>query len=499
MPLLEMRSINKSFPGAKVLKDADFTVEKGEIHALLGENGAGKSTLMKILTGIYRKDSGDIRFDGKALAVHGPREAEALGIVMIHQEFNLVPPLSVAENIFLGNEGPFTRWGTILWPALVEASRRFLDQVGLAVAPTRPVDELSVGEKQLVEVAKALSKEAKLLIMDEPTAALTETEKEKLFSIMRALSGRGVSIIFISHRMEELFAICDRVTVLRDGAYIATRPIQETTIDELVSLMVGRQVEDRFPKAVVAPGEMILEAEGLQNDRLKGVSLHVRAGEVVGIGGLMGAGRTEVGRAVYGLDRATGSLRLKGRNGENFSGLFHHPAEAIAHGVAMVPEDRKDEGLVLLASVKENLALPTLDRRARLGVIDQAEERRMVDGYVKTLQIKTATTEQPVRNLSGGNQQKVVFGKCLETKPRLLILDEPTRGVDVGAKVEIYQLINELAASGIGILLISSDLPELMGMSDRIYVMYEGRITGHFTGQSVTEEAFMRCATGGGQ
>ncbi|MZP28827.1 ATP-binding cassette domain-containing protein [Heliobacterium undosum] len=497
MPLLEMRAIHKSFPGARVLKDVDFCVEKGEIHALLGENGAGKSTLMKILTGIYGKDSGEIHFDGSPLAVQGPREAEALGIVMIHQEFNLVPQLSIAENIFLGNEGPFTRWGTIRWPALVEASRRFLDQVGLSVAPTRTVDSLSVGEKQLVEVAKALSKEAKLLIMDEPTAALTETEKEKLFSIMTTLAAQGVSIIFISHRMEELFAICDRVTVLRDGEYIATRTIKETTIDELVSLMVGRQVEDRFPKVPVKPGDTILEVEGLQNDRLKAVNLTVRAGEVVGIGGLMGAGRTEVARAIYGLDPVKGSLRLKTRSGESFTGLFRHPAEAIAQGIAMVPEDRKDEGLVLIASVKDNMALPTLDKRARLGVIDGAEERRMVDGYVKTLRVKTAGTDQPVRNLSGGNQQKVVFGKCLETKPRLLILDEPTRGVDVGAKVEIYQLINQMAASGIGILLISSDLPELMGMSDRIYVMYEGSVTGHFTRETVTEESFMRCATGG--
>ncbi|ABZ84968.1 ribose abc transporter, ATP-binding protein rbsa [Heliomicrobium modesticaldum Ice1] len=497
MPLLEMRAIHKSFPGAKVLKNVDFCLEKGEIHALLGENGAGKSTLMKILTGIYSKDSGEIHFDGSPLSVQGPREAEALGIVMIHQEFNLVPQLSIAENIFLGNEGPFTRWGTIRWSALVEASRRFLDQVGLSVAPTRTVDELSVGEKQLVEVAKALSKEAKLLIMDEPTAALTETEKAKLFSIMTALAAQGVSIIFISHRMEELFAICDRVTVLRDGAYIATRAIKETTIDELVSLMVGRQVEDRFPKVSVESGDMILEVEGLQNDRLKAVNLTVRAGEVVGIGGLMGAGRTEVARAIYGLDPAIGSLRLKTRSGGSYTGLFRHPAEAIAHGIAMVPEDRKDEGLVLGASVKDNMALPTLAKRARLGVIDGAEERSMVEGYIKTLRVKTAGMDQPVRNLSGGNQQKVVFGKCLETKPRLLILDEPTRGVDVGAKVEIYQLINQLAAGGIGILLISSDLPELMGMSDRIYVMYEGSITGHFTRETVTEEAFMRCATGG--
>ncbi|MBC9784620.1 sugar ABC transporter ATP-binding protein [Heliobacterium chlorum] len=497
MPVVEMQGICKEFPGAKVLKKVNFQVGEREIHALLGENGAGKSTLMKILTGIYSRDSGEIIYQGQPVSIDGPRKAEELGIVMIHQEFNLVPQLSVAENIFLGNEAPFTRFGQIRWKSLLEAATGYLKQVGLKVDPKTPVEELSVGEKQLVEVAKALSKKAKLLIMDEPTAALTEIEKEKLFSIMNNLVDHDVSIIYISHRMEELFQICHQVTVLRDGEYIASRSIAETNMDELVALMVGRQVEDRFPKVSAALGEQILAVDNFCNEKLADVSIEVRAGEVVGIGGLMGAGRTELARAIFGLDPVKGQIKLNLGQKNLHRGRFRHPQEAIGHGIALVSEDRKDEGLVLMGSVLENLALSTLEKRSRFGIINRRRERQMVDKHVQRLKIKTASVTQPVSSLSGGNQQKVVFGKWLETEPGLLILDEPTRGVDVGAKVEIYQLINELAGRGIGILLISSDLPELMGMSDRIYVMYEGKITGHFTRETITEENFMRCATGG--
>ncbi|WP_003542239.1 sugar ABC transporter ATP-binding protein [Desulfotomaculum nigrificans] len=498
MEILRMAGICKEFPGAKVLKNVHLSVEQQEIHALLGENGAGKSTLMKILTGIYTMNSGTIIYQGKQVQIHGPKEAEELGIVMIHQEFNLIPELSAAENIFLGSEAQFTRFGKINWSALVNASRQYLEQVGLKVHPKTPVSRLSVGEKQLVEIAKALSKKARLLIMDEPTAALTEVEKEKLFGIMRSLIKQGVSIIYISHRMEELFEICHRVTVLRDGEYIATLGIPETTIDQLVNLMVGREVSKRFPKVKAKPGEVVLRVNNFHNQKLSQINIEVKAGEVVGIGGLMGAGRTELARAIFGLDPVNGTITLKTRQGY-FQGKFKHPRDAIAHGLAMVSEDRKDQGLILPFSVQENLALPTLDQRARLGVVNRRQESRMTKKYIDMLKIKVSGPSQRVGSLSGGNQQKVVFGKWLETNPSLLILDEPTRGVDVGAKVEIYELINQLTSRGIAIILISSDLPELIGMSDRIYVMSEGKITGHFTHDDVTEEAFMHCATGGVQ
>lgn len=499
MHILEMQGICKEFPGAKVLNNVDFSLREQEIHALLGENGAGKSTLMKILTGIYNMNEGSIVYQGQPVTIGGPKEAEGLGIVMIHQEFNLIPQLSVAENIYLGQEKQFTRWGKINWSALQQASAKYLEQVGLKVHPKTPVSELSVGEKQLVEIAKALSKQAKLLIMDEPTAALTEAEKEKLFVIMRSLVSQGVSIIYISHRLEELMEICDRVTVLRDGQYIATQEISATSIDQLVALMVGREVSERFPKTETQPGEVLLEVEDFCNDRLNHVSIQVRVGEVVGIGGLMGAGRTELARAIFGLDPVAGRLKLRLGQGDIHQKTFDHPSDAIRKGLAMVSEDRKDQGLILPFSVKENLALPTLSKRSKLGVIQKQAERAMADNYIDILRIKTTDREQSVGSLSGGNQQKVVFGKWLETKPRLLILDEPTRGVDVGAKVEIYELINQLTAEGLGIILITSDLQELIGMSDRIYVMDEGRINGHFTKEEITEEAFMRCATGGVQ
>ncbi|WP_420794786.1 sugar ABC transporter ATP-binding protein [Desulforamulus reducens] len=494
-----MKDITKDFPGAKVLNGVHLTVNKKEIHALLGENGAGKSTLMKILTGIYTMNSGAIFYEGKQTQIKGSKQAEELGIVMIHQEFNLVPHLSIAENIFLGGEGPYARMGIINWSVLIEAARKFTEQVGLKVHPKTPVAQLSVGEKQLVEIAKALSRKAKLLIMDEPTAALTEKEKAKLFKIMENLVEQGVSIVYISHRMEELFQICHRVTVMRDGNYIDTLKITETSIDELVALMVGREVSERFPKTISKPGQVILKVHNFKNKALDDVSIELKAGEVVGIGGLMGAGRTELARAIFGLDPVQGSVSIMGQEGVIFQGCFKHPAEAIKHGLALVTEDRKDEGLILPFSVQGNLALPTLHARSRLGIIDRVKESEMTRKYISILKIKVSGPGQPVKSLSGGNQQKVVFGKWLETKPKILILDEPTRGVDVGAKVEIYELMNRLTTQGLGILLISSDLQELMGMSDRVYVMYEGRVTGHFTRDEITEEAFMYCATGGVQ
>ncbi|MBO8137420.1 MAG: sugar ABC transporter ATP-binding protein [Desulfotomaculum sp.] len=492
MTLLQMKGISKSFPGAKVLDGVNLEVKQGEIHALLGENGAGKSTLMKILTGIHQKDAGEIIYDGKKITPTNPKEAENLGIVMIHQEFNLVPYISAAENIYLGAEEAFSKMGIVNWKALYNSADKYLQQVGLNIYPGTKVADLNVGEKQLVEIAKALSRRTRLLIMDEPTAALTERETKRLFEIIKNLSANGVAIIYISHRMEELFAVCHRVTVLRDGKYIATKEIAETNIDELVSLMVGRQLSERFPKKPAEIGEVILQVKNFRNKYLHDVSIEVRAGEVVGLAGLMGAGRSELVRAIFGADPVEGKLVFG-----DFSGTFKHPSEAIKKGIAMVPEDRKDQGLILSFSVRHNLALPTLHKRAVMGNINYRQEKEMTRRQVEKLKIKLATPEQEAKSLSGGNQQKVVFGKWLEAEPKLFILDEPTRGVDVGAKVEIYNLINKLTSRGIGVLLVSSDLEELMGMSDRVYVMYEGKITGHFKRDEMSDEAIMYCATGG--
>lgn len=493
--LLEMKGISKSFPGVKVLEQVDFTLHRGEVHALMGENGAGKSTLMKILGGIYTKDSGSTTVNGNVYDIASPSMAQNLGIVIIHQELNMVPHLTVMENIFLGREFTYGKSKLINWRRMRQESHRYLSQLGLNIDPGTLVNELSVGQQQMVEIAKALSMKAEILVLDEPTAALTDREIEALFLVIASLKEKGVGMIYISHRMEEIFRICDQVTVMRDGHYIGTEYIANTTMDHLVKMMVGREIKDRFPKVKVTLGEEKLTVNGLtQKGKLHDISLSVRAGEIVGIAGLMGAGRTELAKALFGvtpIDRGTISI-----NGKPVS--IHKPSDAIHAGIGLITEDRKDEGLLLPLSVNDNLALPNLKILSSFGFMNRSKERELSDSMIKKLLIKTPNSEQKVGSLSGGNQQKVVIGKWLATNPQVLILDEPTRGVDIGAKKEIYDLMNELVSQGVAILMISSELPEVLGMSDRILVMHEGKISGEFTQEDASQEKIMLSATGGG-
>ena len=493
--LLEMKGISKSFPGVKVLEQVDFTLHRGEVHALMGENGAGKSTLMKILGGIHTKDSGSITVNGNVYDIASPSMAQNLGIVIIHQELNMVPHLTVMENIFLGREFTYGKSKLINWRRMRQESHRYLSQLGLNIDPDTLVNELSVGQQQMVEIAKALSMKAEILVLDEPTAALTDREIEALFLVIASLKEKGVGMIYISHRMEEIFRICDQVTVMRDGHYIGTEYIANSTMDHLVKMMVGREIKDRFPKVKVTLGEEKLTVSGLtQKGKLHDISLSVRAGEIVGIAGLMGAGRTELAKALFGvtpIDRGTISI-----NGKPVS--IHKPIDAIHAGIGLITEDRKDEGLLLPLSVNDNLALPNLKILSSFGFMNRSKERELSDSMIKKLLIKTPNSEQKVGSLSGGNQQKVVIGKWLATNPQVLILDEPTRGVDIGAKKEIYDLMNELVLQGVAILMISSELPEVLGMSDRILVMHEGKISGEFTQEDASQEKIMLSATGGG-
>lgn len=488
-----MKGIDKSF-GVKVLDDVSFELRKGEVHALLGENGAGKSTLMKILTGVYSKDRGRIFLEGKEVDISSPLVASGLGIAVIHQELNLVPNLSIAENIFIGRE--YQRFGFLDKGRVNQAAKDVLEELGLDYDPGQVVGELSVGEQQMIEIARALSIDASVLVMDEPTAALTEREIQRLFEMIKDLRDKGVGIVYISHKMEELFAICDRVTVLRDGKYIGTRDIEKTSMDELIQMMVGRELTERFPKESYLKDDEIFRVEGLSREgKYKDISFGIKRGEVLGVSGLMGAGRTEMARGIFAADsRDAGEIYLEG---EKIS--VASPVEAIAWGIALIPENRKEQGLVLGLSVRENISLTNLLRVSKKGFIKDRLEKVVSQRQIENLNIRPNDSEKLVRALSGGNQQKVVLGKWLETNPKVLILDEPTRGVDVGAKAEIYQLINELAEKGIGILMISSELPELLGMSDRILVMRQGRIVGEFAREEADQEKIMALATGGEQ
>ncbi|GAX90747.1 sugar ABC transporter ATP-binding protein [Effusibacillus lacus] len=494
-PLLEMKGISKSFPGVKVLENVQFSLQSGEVHALMGENGAGKSTLMKILGGIYAKDQGTILIKGQRKEIASPRVAQDLGIAIIHQELNLIPDLTVAENIYLGREFTFGKTGLIRWRVMREQARRYLSQLGMDLDPETLVGSLSVGQQQMVEIAKALSMQADILVLDEPTAALTHREIESLFGVIASLKQKGVGMIYISHRMEEIFQICDRVTVLRDGHHIGTKKTSETDMNELVRMMVGREITDRFPKVQVPLGKERLRVEGVsQKGKLHDISLTVRGGEILGIAGLMGAGRTELAKALFGAERMdSGRIVIDGEQV-----VIRKPVDAIRAGIALVTDDRKDEGLVLPLSVKENLSLPNLPSLSSFGFVKKRKEQELSSSTIKQLLIKTPNAEQAVESLSGGNQQKVVIGKWLATQPKILILDEPTRGVDIGAKKEIYDLMNQLAEQGVAIIMISSELPEVLGMSDRILVMHEGRITGEFTREEATQEIIMHAATGGG-
>ncbi|MFI1678373.1 sugar ABC transporter ATP-binding protein [Streptomyces sp. NPDC020607] len=492
--LLRIESIRKTFPGVVALDSVDFDLRRGEVHVLLGENGAGKSTLIKMLSGAYRPDSGRIFAEGREVRINGAQDAERLGIATIYQEFNLVPDLTVAENIFLGRQP--RRFGLVDRKKMETDAEELLQRVGVSVSPRAKVRELGIARLQMVEIAKALSLDARVLIMDEPTAVLTSDEVDKLFAIVRSLREDGVGIVFITHHLEEIAALGDRVTVLRDGRSVDQVPAS-TDEDELVRLMVGRSIEQQYPRerpdtdTETETGPPLLRVDGLTRDGVfHDVSFEVRAGEVVGLAGLVGAGRTEVARAVFGADPYDGgSVDVRGER------LPRHDVNAaMGAGIGLVPEDRKGQGLVLDASVRENLGLVTLRSATRAGLVDLKAQERAAARIAEQLGVRMAGLGQHVRTLSGGNQQKVVIGKWLLADIRVLILDEPTRGIDVGAKVEIYQLINELTASGHAVLMISSDLPEVLGMSDRVLVMAQGRIAGELTAEEATQDAVMALA-----
>ncbi|OHX20949.1 sugar ABC transporter ATP-binding protein [Chromobacterium sphagni] len=487
-----MRGICKAFGPVKVLENVEFNLAGGEIHALMGENGAGKSTLMKILSGVHLADAGEILLDGKPLALPDTAAAEAAGIAIIHQELNLIPQLSVMENLFLGREP--SRFGMIDFAAMRREARARLEALDAGgISPDAEAGSLSIGQQQMVEIAKALALDARVLIMDEPTAALTEREIDTLFGLMRQLKRQGVAIVYVSHRMEEIFRICDRISVLRDGCFVGERAIAATDFDEVVRMMVGREIGDRYPKREAVPGEVRLKVENLADeDMISGISFDARAGEVLGIAGLMGSGRSDILKTLFGAKRrCEGSVSLDGQPLAAGS-----PAEAIAAGLAFVPEDRKSKGLVLGMSLRENATLVHLSQYARLGVVDAAAERRAVDGLIAQLRIRARDAELDVKALSGGNQQKVVFAKWLARPPKVLLLDEPTRGVDVGGKAEIYHIVNQLAAAGVAIVMVSSELPEVLALSNRILVLREGRQADIFDAAGCTQETLMAAATG---
>jgi rhamnose transport system ATP-binding protein len=496
MPVvLSLEHIVKSFPGVRALDDVRFEVKAGEVHALLGENGAGKSTLIKIVSGLYQPDAGTMRLDGEAVRFTSPHDAQGAGIATIFQELLLFPELSVAENIFMGH-APRTRLGTLDWAAMRAEAQDLLASLDIHdLDVTRIVGSLSVGNRQRVEIAKALSQNARILIMDEPTAALTEAETGRLFAVIRGLTARGVAVVYISHRMPEIFAIGDRVTVMRDGATVDTRAVAGTTVEALIAAMVGRPLAEQIPKRSVKLGEPRLQVIGLRQGpgvALGPVSFEVRAGEIFGLAGLMGSGRTEVARAIFGADRPSGGeVRVAGRR------LDGTVRGAIAAGVGLVTEDRKAQGLVLDCTAAENITLAVLGRLTRLGLLDLPGERRLAEGFRERMRIRLHSIEQRVRTLSGGNQQKVVMARWLATDCQVLILDEPTRGVDVGAKAEIYELIGELAGRGVAVLLISSELPEVLGLCDRIGVMRERRLAGILPRDQATQERVMALAVGG--
>jgi len=492
--LIEMTGISKSFGKVNVLKNVSFSLKKGEIHALMGENGAGKSTLMKILTGIYPKDAGTIRVRGQEVEMNHPKEAEQMGIAVIHQELNIIPQLTVMENMFLGRDLCYGRTGILRTREMKKKTREYLAQLGVHLDPDTEAGTLSIGQQQMIEIARALSLNAEVLIMDEPTAALTDREIEALFKVMKGLRARGVGIVYVSHRMEEIFSICDRISVLRDGMFVGTEIIKETDLETIVRMMVGRQLGDRFPERSVQIGEERLRVENISDGKvISDISFSARRGEVLGIAGLMGSGRTEIARTLFGIEgKTSGKVFL---DGEEIR--IRKPDDAIAHGIAFVTEDRKSQGLVLELSVRENIALTNLEALSKNGIISPAKEAQLVRDMIERLNIKTSSSEQTVKSLSGGNQQKVVFGKWLGIKPKVLILDEPTRGVDIGAKKEIYNIMNQLTAEGVTILMISSELPEILGMSDRILVMHEGKLAAVMDKTQATQEKIMHAATGG--
>ena len=491
LSVIQMAHISKSFGGVHALQDVHIEVYAGEVHALLGENGAGKSTLIKTMTGVHQPDSGEIFLNGKPVRFSGPREAQRQGIGAIYQEPSLFPDLDIAENIMAGRQP--TRTGRIDWRAMYREARKLLQQLGVRLDPRTKARNLSVAQQQTVEIARALSLDAQLLIMDEPTSSLTLTEVEELFRIIRQLREAGTAIIFISHRLEELFAVADRVTILRDGQYVGTRELFEVKTEDLIQMMVGRQIDELFPKQEAPIGDVRLEVTNLTaTGKFENISFELRAGEILGLAGLIGAGRTDVARALFGIQPAnSGSIKVDGQ-----VVTIGSPKQAMDLGLGFVPEDRQHHGLVLPMSIAANITLPILPRFATAGWLREREAKKVASTAARRLEVKSAGIEQKAKELSGGNQQKVVLAKWLETGPRILILDEPTRGIDIGTKAAVHQLMSDLANQGVAILMISSELPEILGMSDRILVMHEGAIVGEFNTADATEEKIIRSASG---
>lgn len=488
-----MTGIKKAFGANRVLEGVDFELLPGEIHALMGENGAGKSTLMNILTGLHKRDAGTIVIDGQETYYDSTKEAELAGVSFIHQEINAIGEMSVIDNLFLNREKR-TKLGLLDYRAMEKEAQAVFEQLNIKIDLYQEMGELSVGQQQMIEIAKSLMTNAQVIIMDEPTAALTNREIRVLFDVMNKLKAQGVSIVYISHRMEEIFEMCDRITVMRDGISVSTRQIAETQMEQVVREMVGREIGDFYPEKTSEIGEVRFEVENLALDGVfEDISFNVRSGEILGFSGLMGAGRTEIMRTIFGLlPKSRGTIRLEGKEL-----TIKSPEEAIRQGIGFLTEDRKDEGLILDFSIRDNVLLPSVGEFSKAGLLNDKLIDDFVELLVERLTVKTASVEDPASSLSGGNQQKVVLAKWLGIGPKVLILDEPTRGVDVGAKREIYLLINELAERGVAIIMISSDLPEVLSISDRIMVVREGRLMGEVAKAEATQERVMQLATGG--
>lgn len=492
--LLEMKNICKTFPGVKALQKVEFQLRAGEIHALLGENGAGKSTLIKVLGGIYIAEEGEISIDGKPVVINNVNAAKDNGISIIHQELVLVPHMTVAENIFLGRE-PIGKFGVNTRKMEADA-QEMLDKFDLGINAGAEVFDLSIAQQQMVEIVKAISFNCRILVMDEPTSSISDKEVEALFEIMRNLAKQGVGIIYISHKMSELYEVCDRVTVLRDGTYVGTRDVADTPKDELIAMMVGRELDQYYTRDHVKDTEVIFQCEHIDDGkkhhkRVNDVSFELRKGEIIGFAGLVGAGRSETMQCIFGLTRgSTGTVTMEGKQLD-----IHTPVDAMKYGISLVPENRKVEGLYHVQSVSFNSTIEVLHEFMHYLHVNSRREAEITQEYIDKMHTKTPSLEQAVTNLSGGNQQKVMIGRWLATAPKVLILDEPTRGVDVGAKAEIYEIMNELTKQGVSIIMISSELPEIINMADRVYVMYDGRITGCIDYENVNQEAIMKLAT----
>ncbi len=485
--ILSMKDVHKSFPGVKALDNVSLTVRAGSVHGVVGENGAGKSTLMKILSGVYEKDSGTVVFDGQTIERTTPVESLNRGLSIIYQEFNLVNTMSVGENIFLGR---FKEMGGMR--GTHAKARELLDSIGSTINTHRMVEDLSAAEKQMVEITKALSFNSKLIIMDEPSSSLTSDELKRLFQIIHDLKQRGVSIIYISHKLDEIFELCDMVTIMRDGHMIDTKLVSECTRNEMITKMVGRDIENEYPPRAHCAGDVILEVRSLNTRKLHDISFELKKGEILGLVGLVGAGRTEIVRAICGADKVKGhAVSIDGKPIK-----IKNPAEAKRAGIGLVPEDRKLQGLVLPFSVQSNIAMASLDRLSKLGFVNHAEEKAIAQRQIKNLAIKTPSAQTKTISLSGGNQQKCIMGRWLEISPSILILDEPTRGIDVGAKYEIYVLMKEIVENGGSIIMISSELPEVLNMSNRVLTICEGRITGEFNPEADKAQTIMDAAIG---